>query len=67
MAPLKDELPLTLPGLGLRGRHGDRLLLEYAGPLPTLLDWLARQPLTDLRLEPLGLGAVYHRYHGPDA
>ena len=42
----------------------DRLTLEYTGPLPALLAWLARQPLADLRLEPLGLGAIYHRYHG---
>jgi ABC-2 type transport system ATP-binding protein len=61
------DLPLTLPGLSQRARHGDRLVLEYAGPLPALLEWLARQPLLDLRLEPLGLAAVYHRYHGPDA
>ncbi len=60
-------LPLTLPGLSQRARHGDRLVLEYAGPLKALLEWLARQPLLDLRLEPLGLAAVYHRYHGPDA
>ena len=61
------ELPLTLPGLTQRARHGDRLILEYSGPLPTLLAWLAGQPLADLRLEPLGLAAVYQRYHGPDA
>ncbi len=61
------ELPTSLPGLTQRARHGDRVILEYAGPLPTLLEWLARQPLEDLRLEPLGLAAVYHRYHGPDA
>ena len=60
-------LALTLPGLSQRARYGDRLVLEYAGPLPTLLEWLARQPLADLRLEPLGLAAVYHRFHGPDA
>jgi ABC-2 type transport system ATP-binding protein len=56
-----------LPGLTERARHGDRLLLEYSGPLPPLLEWLAHQPLEDLRLEPLGLAAVYSRYHGLDA
>lgn len=40
---------------------------EYAGPLPPLLDWLARQQVQDLRLEPLGLAPIYHRYHGAEA
>ena len=58
---------------GLPGRPGrprvrqGSLTLEYRGPLPELLAWLARQPLADLRLEPLGLASVYHRYHGADA
>ena len=56
-----------LPGLRLREREKDRVTLEYDGPLPALLEWLARQPLADLRLEPLGLAAVYYRYHGADA
>jgi ABC-2 type transport system ATP-binding protein len=61
-----ESLP-ALEGLVLRGRHLDRLTLEYTGPLPELLAWLARQPLTDLRMEPLGLKAIYHRYHGNEA
>jgi ABC-2 type transport system ATP-binding protein len=56
-----------LPGLHLREQKQDRLTLEYAGPLPPLLDWLARQQPADLRLEPLGLSAVYQRYHGVEA
>lgn len=43
-----------------------RLALEYRGPLPALLDWLAKQPLDDLRVEPLGLGPIYRRFHGSD-
>jgi len=43
---------------------GDRLSLTYRGPLPALLGWLARQPLDDLRIEPLGLGPIYRRFHG---
>lgn len=43
-----------------------RLALEYRGPLPPLLDWLARQPLDDLRVEPLGLGPIYRRSHGSE-
>ncbi len=68
-ALLKGELPdlETLPGLSLRGRKGDQVTLDYDGPVPELLLWLARQPLADLRLEPLGLAAIYHRFHGGPA
>jgi ABC-2 type transport system ATP-binding protein len=41
-----------------------RLNLTYRGPLPVLLDWLARQPVADLRVEPQGLGPIYRKYHG---
>ncbi len=53
-----------LEGLQPRERRDEWLTLEYTGSLPRLLSWLAAQPLTDLRMEPLGLKAVYHRYHG---
>ena len=59
-APLPD-------GLAVREQEKDRLTLEYHGPLPELLAWLARQPLADLRLEPLGLASIYYRFHGADA
>jgi ABC-2 type transport system ATP-binding protein len=56
--------PPALPGLHERHRHGDTLTLEYTGPVNQLLGWLAEMPLVELRMEPLGLGAVYYRYHG---
>jgi hypothetical protein len=28
-----------------------------------LLAWLARQPVTDLKIEPLGLAGIYQRFH----
>jgi ABC-2 type transport system ATP-binding protein len=56
-----------LAGLSLREQHKDMLTLEYGGPLLALLTWLAAQPLTDLRLEPVGLSPVYHRFHGGPA
>jgi ABC-2 type transport system ATP-binding protein len=43
-----------------------RIVFEHTGPLPDLLDWLGRQTLTDLSVEPLGLAPVYHRYHGAE-
>jgi ABC-2 type transport system ATP-binding protein len=45
---------------------GDRLSLEYRGSLPPFLDWLGRQPLADLKIEPIGLRAIYRKYHGSD-
>jgi ABC-2 type transport system ATP-binding protein len=44
-------------------RHNGELNFEYAGPLPALLQWLARQDLQDLRIEPLGLAGIYQQYH----
>jgi ABC-2 type transport system ATP-binding protein len=41
-----------------------RLQMTYRGPLPQLLDWLARQPLTDLVVEAPGLSPIYKKYHG---
>lgn len=43
---------------------GDRLNLAYRGPLPALLNWLAQQPLDELRIEPMGLGPIYRQIHG---
>ncbi|HZT79060.1 MAG TPA: ABC transporter ATP-binding protein, partial [Gemmataceae bacterium] len=61
-----EALP-DLPGLQKRVVEDGRLTLEYAGPLSPLLEWLARQPVTDLNVQPLGLSGIYHRYHGPEA
>jgi ABC-2 type transport system ATP-binding protein len=53
-----------LPGLTVREREADRVTWEYAGPLAPVLEWLARQAVKDLQVQPLGLAAIYHRYHG---
>jgi len=66
LAGSAETLP-NLSGLRRHERHGDQLTLEYAGELPPLLAWLARQPISDLQVEPLGLGPIYHRYHGNEA
>lgn len=57
VATAPDGSPVT----SLPGGEGE---LNYRGPLPTLLDWLGRQQLSDLRIEPPGLAPIYHRYHG---
>lgn len=61
-----ERLP-DLPGLKLKGELDHELVLEYQGPLAPFLDWLSKQALADLRIEPSGLGPIYHRYHGGEA
>jgi ABC-2 type transport system ATP-binding protein len=56
-----------LPGLRLCSLEDGQVAWEHTGPLPPLLEWLARQPVRDLLVEPLGLGAIYRRYHGEPA
>ena len=77
MADLKEERAVTAklscsaPISGPDGKALDstaivegRLHLAYRGPLPTLLNWLANQQLTDLKIEPMGLGPIYRKIHG---
>jgi ABC-2 type transport system ATP-binding protein len=56
-----------LPGLRRHEQHGLQLTLEHAGPLAPLLAWLAGRHVLDLQIEPLGLAAIYHRFHGNEA
>jgi ABC-2 type transport system ATP-binding protein len=45
-----------------QGSAGD-LLIETPGELAGMLGWLATLPLAEVRIEPLGLGALYEQYH----
>jgi ABC-2 type transport system ATP-binding protein len=65
-AGVVEELP-DLPGLRRVERERNRVTFEHVGPLPPLLAWLARQQVVDVGIEPLGLGPIYHRYHGTEA
>jgi ABC-2 type transport system ATP-binding protein len=67
-ARFKGEPPALPPlaGLHVRERKDNLLVLEYTESLAELLAWLGRQPVVDLRVEPLGLTAVYHRFHGAE-
>jgi ABC-2 type transport system ATP-binding protein len=56
--------PPPLAGLVVHSREGDRLTVEHTGALTDLLGWLAGQSPTELRVEPLGLNAIYSRHHG---
>lgn len=62
MPPLPE-----LPGLGGIKRVHARMTFEYSGPLRDLLAWLARQDVLDVKIEPLGLAGIYHRFHGNEA
>jgi ABC-2 type transport system ATP-binding protein len=39
------------------------LLIETPGELSGLLGWLATLPLSEVRIEPVGLNALYEQYH----
>ena len=56
--------PSGLPGVELRGQKDGTMTLLCEGDLDPLLAWLAQQQVADLRIEPVGLRAVYQRYHG---
>jgi ABC-2 type transport system ATP-binding protein len=66
------RVPGTVPFKGPDGERlspdvltsDGRLHLTWRGPLPPLLHWLAEHALDDLRVEPLGLGPIYRKYHG---
>lgn len=68
IARLRDgaDEPSLPDGLSIRQREGQVLTLEHTGPLPPLLEWLSRQPLAELRLEPLGLRGIYQRFHNAE-
>lgn len=54
-----------LPGIRHYQRQHHQLLLEHSGALSPLLAWLSTQQVADVQIEPLGLAAIYQRYHGP--
>ena len=61
--------PISLPNGELAGKleitqdEEGTMLIQTAHPLEPLLGWLAEQPLQELRIEPLGLNAIYERHH----
>ena len=66
-AKFTGSAPATGPdGTPLVGEtiNNGNLNLTYRGPLPRLLDWLANQPLAELKIEPQGLGPIYRNVHG---
>jgi ABC-2 type transport system ATP-binding protein len=65
--PRPVDRPPELVGVRGYAVDGPAITLEYQGPLPPLLEWLARHEAADLTVAPLGLGPIYHRFHGSEA
>jgi ABC-2 type transport system ATP-binding protein len=67
VAALKGALapvPELLRGqLALVQRSDTQATFETSGELAPLLGWLATLPLADVRIEPVGLRAIYDRFH----
>ncbi|MEX2026978.1 MAG: ABC transporter ATP-binding protein [Pirellulaceae bacterium] len=66
MADLDGPLPPIPAGVGQVTtvvHRGNRVVIETPGELATLLGWLATLPLKDVRIEPVGLRAIYDRFH----
>jgi ABC-2 type transport system ATP-binding protein len=76
MQPLRDarevhvhftqepDSPPRLAGVELLRNNGPAWTLVAREGVQPLLGWLAGQPVADVRIEPLGLAAIYSRYHG---
>jgi ABC-2 type transport system ATP-binding protein len=55
------------PGVRVRESKDTEITIECTGSLTGILGWLAGESVDDLRIEPLGLSSIYHRYHGADS
>jgi ABC-2 type transport system ATP-binding protein len=59
-AELQGQLSISSPTAG-------QIEIDTYGELGPLLGWLATLPLTEMRIEPIGLRAVYDRFHSSTA
>jgi ABC-2 type transport system ATP-binding protein len=66
-AKLTGTLPTFPPDLVGRvtivNQSPNQIQIDAPGELAPLLGWLATLPLSEIRVEPIGLKAVYERYH----
>src|SRR5690606_31872846 len=56
--------PPRLADLTVHASRPGELVMQSTGRVADLLSWLASQRVVELRMEPLGLKAIYTRYHG---
>ena len=60
-------LPKSLQDAVTRCESVDnRLLVETPSELSSILYWITSQPIEEVTVEPIGLRAVYDRFHAPD-
>ena len=58
------QVPRELqPQVSVRASGRDQLDIFTSGELAPVLGWLAHLPLTEVRIEPVGLRAVYEQFH----
>ncbi|MGC3965889.1 MAG: ABC transporter ATP-binding protein [Pirellulales bacterium] len=60
------ELPTSLRGEVDVTLRGDELVIVAGCALGPLLAWLATLPTDELRIEPVGLAAIYEKFHPPE-
>ncbi|MFM8892938.1 MAG: ABC transporter ATP-binding protein [Planctomycetia bacterium] len=60
LGPIPDDVAA---GVTVSSRGDGTVVLEAGESLAPLLGWLARLPLAEVRIEPVGLGTVYDRFH----
>jgi len=59
------DVPAAIAPHATMSQAGDgTVVIESSDSITPLLGWLATLPLTELQIEPIGLGAVYERFHG---
>ncbi|MCL4128141.1 UNVERIFIED_CONTAM: hypothetical protein GTU68_011936 [Idotea baltica] len=61
------ELPPSLVNSVTVKQDRQRIQIETSGDLSPLLKWLADVPITDVHVRPVGLRAVYDRFHYPSS
>ncbi|NIL98928.1 MAG: ATP-binding cassette domain-containing protein [Planctomycetales bacterium] len=70
-ARLAGDLPAVPPTLEGRltivSRQDHEVVWETSDEITPLLDWLARVPLAEVRIEQVGLQTIYDAYHAQDS
>ncbi len=60
------EIKNTPDSLDVEIKPNGELRIETPGDLSPILKWLSDQPIDDVRIEPVGLRAVYDRFHSEE-
>ena len=60
LGPIPDDVAA---GVTVSAGNDGTVVLEAGESLAPLLGWLARLPLAEVRIEPVGLATVYERFH----